>query len=53
MTLLNPKTQKFEHLDTESKKIMKKTIDFFENRGKKRLKSDYHEKVWYVTFLNF
>jgi len=53
MPLLNPKTQAFEHLDTESKKIMKKTIDFFENRGKKRLKSDYHEKVWYGDFLEF
>jgi len=53
MTLLNPKTQNFEHLDTESKKIMEKTIDFFETRGKKRLKSDYHEKIWYGDFLEF
>lgn len=53
MTLLNPKTQNFDHLDPESKKIMKKTIEFFENRGKKRLKSDYHGKVWYDDFINF
>ena len=53
MTLLNPKTQNFEHLDPESKKIMKKTIDFFETRGKKRLKSDYHKKIWYEDFIEF
>lgn len=53
MNLLNPKTQNFEHLDFESKKIMKKTIDFFESRGKKQLKSDYHEKVWYDDFIEF
>ena len=53
MTLLNPKTQKYEHLDPESKKIMKKTINFFETRGKKRLKSDYHEKVWYSDLIEF
>jgi len=53
MTLLNPKTQKYEHLDPESKKIMKKTINFFETRGKKRLKSDYHEKVWYGDLIEF
>ncbi|HGY12507.1 MAG TPA: acyl-CoA dehydrogenase, partial [Desulfobacterales bacterium] len=53
MTLLNPKTQKYEHLDPESKKIMKKTINFFETRGKKRLKSDYHEKVWYGDLTEF
>ena len=53
MTLFNPKTENFDHLDLESKKIMKKTIDFFENRGKKRLKSDFHGKVWYEDFIEF
>ena len=53
MTLLNPKNQNYDHLDSESKNIMKKTIDFFERRGKKRLKSDYHKKVWYGDFLEF
>jgi acyl-CoA dehydrogenase len=32
---------------------MKKTIDYFENRGKKQLKSDYHARVWYDDFLEF
>jgi len=53
MYLLNPKTQEFDHLDPESKNIMEKTIAFFENRGKKKLKSDYHEKIWYDDFISF
>ncbi|NOX33800.1 MAG: acyl-CoA dehydrogenase [Deltaproteobacteria bacterium] len=53
MHLLNPETEKFSHLDPESKKIMKKTIEFFESRGKKRLKTDYHERIWYDDFIEF
>ncbi len=53
MFLLNPKTQSFDHLDAESKAIMEKTIAYFENRGKKKLKSDYHERIWYADFLSF
>ncbi len=53
MYLLNPKTQSFDHLDAESKAIMQKTITYFENRGKKKLKSDYHERIWYADFLSF
>jgi acyl-CoA dehydrogenase len=29
------------------------TVDFFESRGKARLKHDDHERVWYSDFLNF
>jgi acyl-CoA dehydrogenase len=32
---------------------MLKTIAFFENKGKAKLKSDYHEKVWYSDFIEF
>ena len=53
MNLLNPKTDNFDHLDTESKAIMKKTIEFFESRGKKQLKSDYYARVWYGDFIEF
>ncbi|MFA5902545.1 MAG: acyl-CoA dehydrogenase family protein [Desulfobacula sp.] len=53
MFLLNPKTESFDHLDAESKSIMQKTIAYFENRGKKRLKSDYHERIWYEDFIAF
>ncbi len=49
--LLNPKTEKFEHLDAKSRQLMLKTIGFFENKGLKKLKHDDHERVWYADFL--
>jgi len=51
--ILNPKKEKFEHLDEASKEIMIKTINFFEDRGLVKLKSDYHERVWYSDFIDF
>ncbi len=36
--LLNPKLAKYDHLDGKSKKIMLMTIDFFEKKGKRKLK---------------
>jgi acyl-CoA dehydrogenase len=53
MTLFNPKTETFDHLDPASRDIMKKTIAFFEDRGKKQLKDDYHQRIWYQDFLDF
>ncbi|MCP4104195.1 MAG: acyl-CoA dehydrogenase [Desulfobacteraceae bacterium] len=53
MIILNPKDQKYEHLDEKSREIMLKTIDFFEKKGKKKLKHDDHERVWYSDFLEF
>ena len=51
--LFNPKKARFDHLDERSREIMLKTIEFFENKGKTKLKSDYHEKVWYADFIGF
>ncbi len=53
MNLLNPKNERYEHLDASSQKIMRDTIQFFENKGKARLKHDDHERVWYRDFLDF
>ncbi|MBU2512521.1 acyl-CoA/acyl-ACP dehydrogenase [bacterium] len=53
MTLLNPKQEKFEHLDTKSREIMLKTIDFFEKKGKIKLVDDYNTREWYSDFLDF
>jgi len=53
MILLNPKKQKYEHLDEKSRETMLKTIAFFENKGKEKLKEDDHERVWYTDFLKF
>ena len=51
--LLHPKNETFEHLDSRSREIMLKTVAFFENKGKQKLKHDDHERVWYADFLEF
>lgn len=51
--LFNPKNETFDHLDEPSRQIMKKTIAFFETKGKKKMKADDHERVWYADFLEF
>ena len=51
--LLNPKLEKYPHLDKASAALIAKTIAFFEERGKARLKHDDHERTWYADFLAF
>ncbi len=53
MILLNPKTEKYEHLDEQSREIMLKTIAFFEEKGKIKTIDDFNDKVWYQDFLDF
>jgi len=50
--LLNPNTLQRRYPDSRSGEIMAATVDFFESRGKARLKSDDHERVWYSDFLD-
>ncbi len=51
--LFNPQKATFDHLDPKSREIMKKTIEYFESRGKKKLKADSHERKWYADFIEF
>jgi acyl-CoA dehydrogenase len=51
--LLNPKSETYHNLDEKSWELVKKTIEFFENKGKEKLKHDDHERVWYADFLEF
>ena len=51
--LLHPKNETFAYLDPRSREIMLKTVAFFENKGKEKLKHDDHERVWYADFLAF
>ncbi len=53
MILLNPNRLSRQFSDPLSREIMQKTIAFFESRGKKRLKEDDHQRVWYSDFLDF
>ena len=50
---LDPKRESYEHLDKKSRELIKKTINFFEEKGKTKLKEDDHERVWYADFLEF
>ena len=53
MILLHPQRHVRHYPDAASRDIMLKTLEFFENRGKARLKHDDHERVWYADFLAF
>ncbi len=53
MILLNPHRHNREYPDARSREVMQRTIEFFESRGKSRLKQDDHERVWYRDFLDF
>ena len=53
MILINPSRYHSMSADAQSREKMEKTIQFFESRGKKRLKKDDHEVVWYSDFLEF
>ena len=53
MFLFNPNDYNREYPDEQTNELMKKTIAFFENRGKKKLKQDYHNREWYSDFLDF
>ena len=53
MILFNPKNYNPRHLDEASREMMEKTIAFFEEKGKSKLKKDDRERVWYQDFLEF
>lgn len=51
--LFDPNTYDPTHLDAESRRLLRATIDWFEQRGKRRLVADDQAKVWYAEFLDF
>jgi acyl-CoA dehydrogenase len=53
MVLLNPRKHAREYPDQRSTEVMLKTIEFFEKKGKRKLKQDDHDRVWYSDFLEF
>jgi len=53
LVLLNPHEFKSKELDQRSREIMEKTIGFFENKGKRKLKEDDRNRVWYDDLLEF
>lgn len=53
MILLNPNKLEQTHPDPKLNEIIRKTVEFFEAKGKKRLKEDDLNRVWYEDFLEF
>jgi len=51
--LLNPTRRTHSQPDARSEEIIRKTIAFFEAKGKERIKADDHARVWYQDFLDF
>jgi acyl-CoA dehydrogenase len=51
--LLHPKKLTQTYADQETRRIMEKTVEFFETKGLARIKHDDHQRVWYEDFLEF
>jgi len=51
--LLDPNHYDPAHLDDETRRLLRATVDWFEARGKRQLIADAQEKVWYTEFLDF
>ena len=52
-SLFDPNSYDPKHLDEESRRLLRATIDWFEARGKRQLTKDDQERVWYTEFLDF
>ena len=52
MILLDPRATRTD-VDDETRRVLERTVDFFETKGKQRIKEDYHARVWYADFLEF
>ncbi|KAA8890083.1 acyl-CoA dehydrogenase [Nocardia colli] len=52
-TLFNPKTCEFAEFDSETRRLLRATVDWFEARGKAVLKQEDRDRVWYTEFLDF
>jgi acyl-CoA dehydrogenase len=53
MILLHPGRHDRHYPDERSRELMRRTIAFFERKGKRRLKEDDHARTWYADFLAF
>ena len=53
MILLDPNRHTRFYPDERSREVMRKTIEFFESKGKEALKRDDRDRVWYADFLEF
>jgi acyl-CoA dehydrogenase len=53
MLLFNPLQHDRPYADTKTRELMQKVINFFEDMGLEKIKSDFHTKVWNHDFVDF
>ena len=53
MQLLNPKTYRGQNPDTHTNEMLQAVVDWFEAKGLKRLKQDFHDRTWNYDFVDF
>ena len=53
MLLFNPRALEAGHPDPKLNELVRKTVAFFEAKGKRRLKEDDFNRTWYADFLAF
>ncbi|MCH9684741.1 MAG: acyl-CoA dehydrogenase, partial [Deltaproteobacteria bacterium] len=53
MFLLDPNRLDRHYSDPRSAELMRKTVEFFETKGKVKLLEDYYDRPWYGDFLDF
>ncbi len=51
--LLNPHEYDPSHFDAETRRLLRATIEWFEQRGKAKLTEDYHNRTFYADFIEF
>ncbi|GLP65040.1 acyl-CoA dehydrogenase [Streptomyces sp. TUS-ST3] len=51
--LFNPRTYDPAHFDAETRRLLRATVDWFEERGKRQLIEDYRTRAWLGDFLAF
>jgi acyl-CoA dehydrogenase len=51
--LLNPGGYDPRHFDPETRRLLRATIEWFEQRGKRKLTADYHDRTFYADFIEF
>lgn len=51
--LFNPRTYDPAHFDPETRRLLRATVDWFEDRGKRKLLEDYRSRAWLADFLAF
>jgi acyl-CoA dehydrogenase len=53
MLLFNPKTYSGQHPDQDTNDMLRAVADWFESKGLKSLKQDWHDRTWNHDFVKF